>query len=129
MPAFVSVTLAAGSVPSDDGLLADGVVLAVVGIGLVFAALVLIWLAVALLTRFAAARSASPEAAAPAAVADVPSDEVDGRVLAILTAAAIAALGPGARIRQVCRVRRDGASAWAEHGRVVVQSSHNNRKH
>jgi len=109
--------------------LLDGAILAVVGVALVFTALILIWAAIELITRLRVpvpARAAVPEPA-PAGSRVAP-EPLDGRTLAVLGAAVVAAVGPGARIRRVERIERNPASIWAAHGRVLVQSSHRFRR-
>jgi Na+-transporting methylmalonyl-CoA/oxaloacetate decarboxylase gamma subunit len=111
--------------------LLDGVVLAVVGVAVVFAALVLIWGAIELITRMLTP-AAHPDqdtvaGPAPSGLQAMP-DGVDGETLAVLSATVFAALGPGARIRRIERIERSPASIWAAHGRVAVQSSHRFRR-
>lgn len=52
--------------------------------------------------------------------------QMDPKLLAILTAAAVAAMG-GRRlaVRQVTYLNQNTVSGWAEIGRAVIQSSHN----
>lgn len=61
----------------------------------------------------------------PIAAADAPTPEI----LAALTAAATAYVGKKARIRSAALVpaEENGAGAWAQQGRVIVQTSHNLR--
>lgn len=48
-------------------------------------------------------------------------------IVAALTAAATAFLGKKARIRSAQQVADESAGAWAQQGRVIVQTSHNLR--
>lgn len=70
----------------------------------------------------AAKQAAAENQAAPA---DAPTPEI----LAALTAAATAYVGKKARIRSAALVpaEENGAGAWAQQGRVIVQTSHNLR--
>ncbi|MGD8453468.1 MAG: OadG family transporter subunit [Phycisphaerae bacterium] len=123
--------LAEASPPAADGNLFDGVMLSIVGVAVVFLALVLVWGGLELLRGILSQRRAATVVAAAPAPADPPVAEdgpVDGRTLAILTAAAVAALGPGVRIRRVRSVVRHPSSSWTGHGRIAVQSSHRFRK-
>jgi hypothetical protein len=51
------------------------------------------------------------------------SESIAPEVQAVIAAAAVAALGPGAQVRAVKPV----ASPWSQQGRVLVQGSHNAR--
>lgn len=75
-------------------------------------------------------RLGTPDLPPPAAtpLASYPP-HVDARHLAIIAAAAVAALGAGARVRNVRRVMQAATiSAWAESGRIDLQSSHRVRR-
>jgi len=88
---------------------------------------------VAELGRLQAARAQEGEVAAISAAAvndSAPKREpVKPEIVAALTAAATAFLGKKARIRSARLVpeAQDGADAWAQQGRVIVQTSHNLR--
>jgi hypothetical protein len=58
-----------------------------------------------------------------------PKKPIKPEIMAAITAAATAFLGKNARIRSARTVpaEQDGAGAWAQQGRVVVQTSHNLR--
>lgn len=106
-------------------------VLAGVGVLVVFTALALIGVVMAGLGRL----MAPPEAAAPPAPVEVAEAEALGAgtelgltgpaTVALLTAAAVAAVGRPVRIRRVTFVRPNSASAWKEVGRATIQASHN----
>lgn len=50
----------------------------------------------------------------------------DSRILAVITAAAVAAMGGRPlKVRRVTFLNQNTVSAWAETGRVAIQSSHN----
>ncbi len=129
MEPIVQLAMSPSPPPLAQHAMLDGVVLAVVGVALVFAALILIWVAIELITR---TMVGPPEPAAVAESApdsaDVAPDGLDGRTLAILSAAAIAAAGPRARIRHIQRLEHDSTSIWTAHGRIAVQSSHRFRR-
>jgi methylmalonyl-CoA carboxyltransferase large subunit len=59
----------------------------------------------------------------PAAAA--PSEEISEEVLVMIAAAVCAFLGKRARVRHTRLVHPEGASPWAQQGRVFVQASHN----
>jgi outer membrane murein-binding lipoprotein Lpp len=88
---------------------------------------------VAELGRLQEARAQQGEVAAISAAAPNESapkqEEVKPEIVAALTAAATAFLGRKARIRSARLVpaAQDGAGAWAQQGRVIVQTSHNLR--
>ena len=71
------------------------------------------------------------EAPAPATEQAVqPADEeVTPETLVVIAAAVTAFLGKKVRIRSAKRVAspREGLSAWSQHGRVLIHSSHNPR--
>jgi methylmalonyl-CoA carboxyltransferase 12S subunit len=55
-------------------------------------------------------------------------DEVPAEMKVVIAAAAVAALGPNARVVSARAVRPDDAvSPWSQQGRVSVQASHNLR--
>lgn len=115
-------------------LLADGLALAVVGLFIVFAALIIMGVALVILNQWGAQAAESPtdpstESAhrpTPAATpASHPRAEgIDGRTLAILTAAAYTVAGRPVRVHRVHHAR-EGSDAWARQGRREIQSSHN----
>lgn len=83
---------------------------------------------VAELSRAAAQQQEIPSIAAEAEDAgEQEKPRVKPEVLAAMTAAATAFLGKRARIRaaRLMPAAQDGAGAWAQQGRVFVQTSHN----
>ena len=87
---------------------------------------------VAELSRLQAARVTGEvaEIAAPAETAREPKPaQTKPEIVAALTAAATAFLGKKARVRsaQPLADPQDSAGAWAQQGRVIVQTSHNLR--
>ncbi|SPE21678.1 conserved hypothetical protein [Candidatus Sulfotelmatomonas gaucii] len=55
------------------------------------------------------------------------NEPVKPEIVAAMTAAATAFLGKKARIRSARQVADESAGAWAQQGRVIVQTSHNLR--
>jgi len=88
---------------------------------------------VAELSRLQAARPVAGEVtviAAPAETAGQPKQaQTKPEIVAALTAAATAFLGKKARVRsaQMLPSAQENADAWAQQGRVIVQTSHNMR--
>jgi methylmalonyl-CoA carboxyltransferase large subunit len=79
-----------------------------------------------------AAPVAAIETSAPVADASQamePAEEVTPEMLVVIAAAVTAFLGKKVRIRSAKMVRqpREAVSAWSQHGRVLVHSSHNPR--
>lgn len=114
---------------SGAGDLGDGFLLAVVGITVVFAALSVVGAMMTLGARLLSGQRSSHNTPGqqprPRAMATPDAASIDDRrLVAILTAAAVAALGPRVRITRIQRVRRNADSIWVGHGRMVVQSSH-----
>jgi Na+-transporting methylmalonyl-CoA/oxaloacetate decarboxylase gamma subunit len=118
----------------------EGLELTVVGLFIVFFALVVIGALLVILNRPSEEeldqeraerkrqrKAAAAPAPAPVAGQSVKGKAVDPRTVAILTAAAYAALGKPVRVRQVQRIGhvRRGGEAWARQGRREIQSSHN----
>jgi hypothetical protein len=75
----------------------------------------------------AAIEASAPAAAAPEVVE--PEEEVTAETLVVIAAAVTAFLGKKVRIRSAKMVRqpREAVSAWSQHGRMLVHSSHNPR--
>lgn len=110
--------------------LEEGGMLAIVGMGVVFFALILLNLLLSVLNKMQVRQQLLAQAQAPAIppVATTAHDEIEPEVLAVLTAAVIAAIGRPARIRSVRMIQRDESSAWADRGRARLQASHTLRK-
>jgi Na+-transporting methylmalonyl-CoA/oxaloacetate decarboxylase gamma subunit len=106
----------------------QGFVLALVGMGVVFLALVLLGVLMALLSRPLPSLGRRPRQ--PQAVdGEVKGDlEAEVRTLVVITAAVAAVMGPWARVRRIQMVQPALPSAWAAHGRAAVQASHRLRK-
>lgn len=116
--------------------LADALGLAVVGILVVFGALLAIGAAMTLLGRWlsepvpAEAPAVAPpprQAAAPAHATGEPG-HVSPQTLALLTAAAVTAVGGPVRVRRVTFLGEHTVSAWKEVGRATIHASHNIRR-
>lgn len=121
----------------------EGLVLMVVGMGVVFTALVILWGMLGILGRLnrledrvnalAKAKKATrqperpPAAPAPAPAASPREDKIDAETYAILTAAVMAVVRQPVRIQRVRFVKQDD-DAWAVHGRQAIQASHRIRK-
>lgn len=117
-PATVSAPQPGGG--ADAGL---GVALMIVGMGVVFAALIAIWFTVALIRKFGEDRPGKTPAVESAPSPATP--EVDNaHLVAVLSAAAVAAVGRPVRVRQVVLLGRSGNEAWSSDGRVTIMGAH-----
>jgi hypothetical protein len=90
---------------------------------------------VAELSRLQAARVPEAEAAVIATQAETTGQakqaQTKPEIVAVLTAAATAFLGKKARVRSaqlLPNTQQDSAGAWAQQGRMIVQTSHNPRQ-
>jgi len=89
---------------------------------------------VAELSRLQAAPAAGAEVAVISATAEATDElqqaQTKPEIVAALTAAATAFLGKKARIRSAQQIpnAQDCAGAWAQQGRMIVQTSHNLRQ-
>jgi len=90
---------------------------------------------VAELSRLQAARVPEAEAAVIATAAETADHakqaQTKPEIVAVLTAAATAFLGKKARVRSaqlLPNTQQDSAGAWAQQGRMIVQTSHNPRQ-
>lgn len=125
------LTLAQSQAPWTWG---DAFTLAAVGISVVFVALAVVGGIMLLLGRWLRAPEPAALAAAPPAEASAPAHatglpgHVDGPTLAVLTAAAVAALGRPVRVRRVTFVNQTTVSAWKAVGRITIHASHNLRR-
>ncbi|MBX3728090.1 MAG: OadG family protein [Candidatus Sumerlaeia bacterium] len=134
--AFAPLTLLATfEADADEGLL-----LMMLGMGVVFGALILLWGVLELLRRTVGRPEPStapkPVAVAPAAAlpatppmaAAGDETELDALTLAILTAAAIAVVGAPVRLTSVSLVPKGEGEAWATRGRIAIHTSHKLRR-
>lgn len=113
-----------GSSPAYDAL-----ILAAVGIVVVFSALALIGGFIGLLGKVFAEREmsvVSPEVTSAHGMAV--GGDIDARTVAVLTAAAMAAVGQPVRLQRITFINRNTVSAWSERGRVSIHASHNVRR-
>jgi sodium pump decarboxylase gamma subunit len=115
--------------------LTDGLLMMIVGMTVVFTALILIMImlkAMHLLPSgekpaLTPARVAAPTPkAAPSAPAAEPVDAsgIAPEIVAVISAAVIAVAGTGARVRGIRLVRQPGRSPWVELGRSLHHLSH-----
>jgi Na+-transporting methylmalonyl-CoA/oxaloacetate decarboxylase gamma subunit len=113
-------------------MLGQGVELMIVGMGVVFAALMLIGLTMVLLRVVASDKpaAAKPAAATAATAAATAAAEppITPELIAVLTAAATVAVGQPARVSRVRFVSYTPGAAWTEHGRRSIHSSYPVRK-
>lgn len=107
----------------DQDTLRQGLLLMAMGMGVVFAALLLLQLAINLLGLVERRHGASP------AEPDLPAGDpapVPGEVVAAISAAVTVALGRPVRIHSVRRVPRK--PAWSLAGRADIAESHHLRR-
>lgn len=131
-PAFgfgILATVVAEGVSENGGAtIGDALILALVGVAVVFGALLLTLVVVSTVSYALRERPApaglakSSESPAPAA-----DEAIDERTRVLVAAAVYAAVGPQARVVRVRRLQREISSVWTQHGRVLVQSSHRAR--
>lgn len=123
MHATMLLTAATATEPSNLG---EGVVLLVVGMGVVFVALALMLGLVAVLARVA--KRPEPVAAASPSPAPAPTVVSEGAItpelVAVLTAAAVAATGGPVRVRRVTVLGSTQSGAWLAGGRASLMGSH-----
>lgn len=111
--------------------LMDGITLMLVGMGVVFFALITLWALLGIL-GFRRAEQPKPAAVTPApatasVAAATPEDQITPEIYAMITAAVVAVAGRRARIQRV-RFVRQADESWAIHGRQAIQASHRIRK-
>jgi sodium pump decarboxylase gamma subunit len=104
--------------------LADALVLSVVGIGVVFVALVVLALVIGRLVRLLADRGGAEVPSADGAAAPVGDGALDRRHLVVIAAAVAAAVGPRSRMHRIVMLGNRSGDPWVTEGRVVVMGSH-----
>jgi len=130
---------------------AEGLALMIVGMTVVFIALVLVGATLVAIRKFTEPPTAGPKPApkpeaqpaaphdpaesridartlavlASAAATAVTESRIDTRTVAMIAAAATAVVGAPVRVRRVQRLRRGGHNAWAASGRSRPHRSHN----
>ncbi len=116
--------------------MSEGLILMAVGMVLVFSALTLLLSAIVLLFRIFERKKAPPAEAASGKPAgeepdQPPEQEIDGQLIAILTAAATAALGARVRVYRVGFIGEKWSTdhAWVQHARGELRASHRGRSH
>jgi len=117
----MEVTLLAQSASTLDSKLADALILMLVGMSVVFTALILLWAVIVAVDRLTGA-PAEPTRAEEAAPSEQP------HLIAVLAAAATAALGRPARVQRV-RFLGYETTAWRQEGRRLVMTSHHPHLH
>jgi len=90
-----------------------------VGLAVVFGALVLIGLVISLLARLGDGEKHEDDQQAPAGIPP--------EIIAAISAAVTMALGPGVRIKRV-RYGVSESETWSQQGRVIVMASHETRE-
>jgi Na+-transporting methylmalonyl-CoA/oxaloacetate decarboxylase gamma subunit len=105
----------------------EALLLALVGMSVVFLALVTIGFFIFLLGRLFAER-AVPESQSRPVAEPVAADGLDPRTIAVISAAAFVAVGQPVRVQRITFINRNTISAWAERGRVSIHGSHNVRR-
>jgi Na+-transporting methylmalonyl-CoA/oxaloacetate decarboxylase gamma subunit len=121
----------------------DGAQLAIVGMGIVFFSLILIWMLLAVLQKYQQVRQTTMPAATPAPATPAPAaapvaapvpaapqvdDDIDAETLAVIMASVMAVVRAPARISRVRFISQPASAAWAEHGRTLIHTSHRPRK-
>lgn len=110
--------------------LIDALLLGAVGMTVVFAGLLLINWFISLLAKLLVAEE-SPVERVPVTVpakALEPAGAIGPKTVAVITAAAVAAVGRPVRVQRITFINHNTISAWAERGRVSIQGSHNVRR-
>lgn len=120
---------------SPNARLGEALTLMGVGMAVVFSALVLLWIVIALTDRLAdwhltrrqpaTAETAPGDQEPSGAMADT---DHDPHLIAVLTAAATAALGTPTRVKRVHFLGRED-QGWAQEGRRLVMTSHQPHLH
>ena len=107
----------------------EAFILAAVGVTVVFAALVFIGGFIYVLGKVFTEREVPVVSPASTSAHSMPIGEgIDARTLAVITAAAVAAVGRPVRLQRVTFINRNTVSAWSERGRVSIHASHNVRR-
>lgn len=107
----------------------EALILAAVGIVVVFSALLIIGGFIGLLGKLFAEREVpvvSPEATSAHSMTI--GEGIDARTIAVISAAAMAAVGRPVRLQRITFINRNTVSAWSERGRVSIHASHNVRR-
>ena len=87
-----------------------------VGVVVVFSALLLIGVVISLLTLFESREEVSPVA--------TPEAEVPEEIVAVISAAIHVAMGAGVRVKRVRYGRKARENSWSKQGRVTIMASH-----
>lgn len=122
------------SAPMLDRMLDSGLV-TLVGMGIVYLSLLIIGEIMGIVGKLMSREPAPDPAIVPVpapvvAVAPTPAHAgIDPRTLAILTAAAVAAVGGRPiHVRRITFLNQNTISAWADMGKVAIHTSHNLRR-
>jgi Na+-transporting methylmalonyl-CoA/oxaloacetate decarboxylase gamma subunit len=109
--------------------LEKGLLLMVVGMGVVFVALVLIGVCISLLGWWLRNLEAKPlELEEESSIVQTTGGGDQSELIAVLTAAAMAIVGKSVNVRKVTFINQNTVSGWAEVGRVAIHTSHNLRR-
>lgn len=123
---FLFVQATPTTAASDD---VDALALTIVGMTVVFTALVMTGSLIALIGRLfqQKVQDVEPDTKSVETLTPVGSGDgqVDGHTLALLTAAAYAAVGRPVEIRRITFINQNTVSAWREMGRISIHGSHN----
>ena len=127
--ALTTSLLLGASASHVEELLQQGIELSIVGVVVVFGALIAIMIMLGALQKIGMATTAPPPApvAAPVVAPGRPAD-LSPELVAVITAAAIAAVGQPIRVRRIRFAGTATNPTWAETGRRDIHTSHRLRK-
>ena len=97
--------------------------ISLIGISVVFTALVLIGLCIHLLSRL----EQSPQPKADNASDDQEPDLISDEVAAVIAAAVATTMGPKVRVRRIRHTGLEEAGVWSRQGRVIIMAGHRPR--
>lgn len=100
------------------------VTLLVVGILVVFGALIVLAMVIAGLGRLATGRAVAPAKVDGPEPMDGAAGGIDPRHVVVIAAAVAAAVRGPARVHRIVMLGREGGRPWVTEGRVIVMGSH-----
>jgi len=103
--------------------LSEGLTLMGVGMGVVFAALLLLWVMIIIVDRLTGSATPQPEDERGGPGVEPGGGDHDPQLIAVLTAAATAAVGRRVQLREAYFVG-EADHTWAKEGRRQVMRSH-----